>query len=97
MTKVINVGKKQPYYYFVGKIVSSNSDCQHVFLVSLLKLKPIVFHDMKDEASVNISDNVLKLQNYIIKKGTSRTAFLLNFKINLHLTTFQCKYETSDH
>lgn len=66
--------------------MSRYPDSQNDFLVSFLKLKPtgtFIFPDIKDEASVNISDIVFKLPNPTVKKGTSRTAFIFNFKINL--------------
>lgn len=87
ITKVINAGRKQPFKHFVGKIISKYEEVQgNDFLVSFLKLKPtgtFVFPNIKDEASVNISDIVLKLPNPIVKKGTNRTASLFNFKMNL--------------
>lgn len=83
----MNVGKKQPFNNFVGKIIFRHADSQgNDFLISFLKCKPtctFVVPDIKDEVSVNISDILLKLPNMVVQKGTSRTDSLFNFNINL--------------
>ncbi|KAK9869983.1 hypothetical protein WA026_006080 [Henosepilachna vigintioctopunctata] len=82
---LVKFKKKTSVIYYVGKVIKHYSITE--MQVSFLRKKPgssmkFVFPDVKDEASVDLSDIVLILPDPTSAK-TARTASILSFKKDL--------------
>lgn len=78
---LIKFEKKKSIKHYVGKILLKYDSSE--YQVSYLRKKPsgsFVFPDVKDEASVNITDIILQLPMPTVTNGTNRTASLFYFK-----------------
>lgn len=81
---LIKFQKKKNVKHYVGTILLKNDDGD--YNVSYLRKTPsgtFVFPNVKDEASVHVSDIILQLPMPTVTKDTNRTASLFTFNLDL--------------
>lgn len=81
---VIKFEKKKTVKHYVGKILSKcNYGDYEIFYLRKKSSGTFVFPNVKDKATVHISDIILQLPMPITIKDTNRTATMFTFKVNL--------------